>query len=59
MHDGMSWALPFDLIFVTAILALIFIDAEHMLLPDAITFPGIVFSILARITLPLLLGQPH
>lgn len=59
MHDGMSWALPFDLIFVTAILALIFIDAEHMILPNAITYPGIAFALIARITLPLLLGQPH
>ena len=59
MHDGMSWALPFDLIFVTAILALIFIDAEHMILPNAITYPGIIFALVARITLPLLLRQPH
>ncbi len=59
MHDGMTWALPFDLIFVTAILVLIFIDAEHMILPNAITYPGIVFALVARITLPLLLRQPH
>ena len=59
MHDGFTWALPFDLIFVTAILALIFIDAEHMILPNAITYPGIAFALIARVTLPLLLGQPH
>ncbi|HKO62804.1 MAG TPA: prepilin peptidase [Pyrinomonadaceae bacterium] len=59
MHDGLSWALPFDLIFVTAILALIFIDAEHMILPNAITYPGIVFALIARIALPLILDQPH
>ncbi|HKO42447.1 MAG TPA: prepilin peptidase [Pyrinomonadaceae bacterium] len=59
MHDGMTWALPFDLIFVTAILVLIFIDAEHMILPNAITYPGIVFTLVARIALPLLMGQPH
>src|SRR5215213_9023582 len=29
MHDGPSAALPFDLILVSALLALIFIDAEH------------------------------
>lgn len=59
MHDGLTWALPFDLIFVTAILVLIFIDAEHMILPNAITYPGLIFALVARITLPLLLRQPH
>jgi leader peptidase (prepilin peptidase)/N-methyltransferase len=58
-RDGISWVLPFDLIFVTAILALIFIDAEHMILPNAITYPGIVFALVARLALPLLTGQPH
>src|SRR5215216_7699258 len=28
-HDGLSAALPFDLIFASALLALVFIDAEH------------------------------
>jgi len=59
LHDGLTWALPFDLIFVTAILALIFIDAEHMILPNAITYPGIAFALIARVALPLLLGKPH
>ena len=58
-HDGLSFALPFDLIFVTAIVALIFIDAEHMILPNAITYPGIVFALVARVALPFLMGQPH
>ncbi len=59
IHDGPTWVLPFDLIFVTAVLALIFIDAEHMILPNAITYPGIAFALIARVTIPLLLGQPH
>ena len=50
--DGLSFALPFDLIFVTAITALIFIDAEHMILPNAITYPGIAFALIARVALP-------
>jgi leader peptidase (prepilin peptidase)/N-methyltransferase len=58
-HDGLTWALPFDLVFVTAIVALVFIDAEHMILPNAITYPGIVFSLLARLALPYLMGRPH
>jgi leader peptidase (prepilin peptidase) / N-methyltransferase len=61
MHDvigrnGPTAALPFDLAFVSAILALIFIDAEHMILPNAITYPGIVFAMVARLLLPFLMG---
>jgi leader peptidase (prepilin peptidase)/N-methyltransferase len=58
-RDGLTFALPFDLVFITAIIALIFIDAEHMILPDAITYPGIVFALIARVALPYLMGQPH
>src|ERR1041385_9494602 len=47
-HAGLSAALPFDLVFTSAILALVFIDAEHKLLPDAITFPGMAFTVIAR-----------
>ena len=36
-HDGLTAALPFDLVFAGALLALVFIDAEHMILPNAIT----------------------
>jgi len=57
--DGLSWALAFDFAFVTAIVALIFIDAEHMILPNAITYPGIVFALVARVAIPLLTGRPH
>ena len=58
-RDGLTFALPFDLIFVTAIIALVFIDAEHMILPNAITYPGIAFALIARIALPYLMGRPH
>ena len=58
-HDRMSVALPFDLVFVSALLALIFIDAEHMILPNAITYPGIVFAVVARIVIPFLTRTPH
>jgi len=59
LKDGLSFALPFDLIFITMLIALIFIDAEHMILPDAITYPGMVFAILARLALPFLTGTPY
>jgi leader peptidase (prepilin peptidase)/N-methyltransferase len=55
-RGGLSAVILFDLVFVTALVALIFIDAEHMLLPNAITYPGIVFAIVARLSLPYLVG---
>src|SRR6476619_2921891 len=58
-HDGLSAALPFDLVFASALLALVFIDAEHMILPNVITYPGIVFALNARVAIPLLTGTPH
>jgi leader peptidase (prepilin peptidase)/N-methyltransferase len=58
-HDGLSFALPFDLLFSSALLALVFIDAEHMLLPNVITYPGIIFAVIARLALPYLTGSPH
>jgi len=59
LHDGVSFALPFDLAFVAAIIALVFIDGENMILPNAITYPGIVFAVVARLAIPYLTGAPH
>src|SRR5687767_9056173 len=59
MHDGLSVAVPFDLVFVAALVALIFIDAEHMILPNAITYPGMVFAVVARLAIPYLSGNLH
>lgn len=59
LRDGGSFALPFDLAFVAALIALIFIDAEHMILPNVITYPGIVFAVVTRIALPYLAGPGH
>ncbi len=56
LHDGLTLALPFDLIFVAALVALVFIDAEHMLLPDVITLPGFVFALVVRAFVPNLDG---
>jgi leader peptidase (prepilin peptidase)/N-methyltransferase len=58
-NDGLSFALGFDLAFTAAIIALIFIDAEHMILPNALTYPGIVFALLTRIVLPFLVSATH
>jgi leader peptidase (prepilin peptidase)/N-methyltransferase len=55
-HDGLTLALPFDLVFVAALTALVFIDAEHMILPDVITLPGVGFALIARAFVPHLYG---
>ena len=56
LHSGLTWSLPFDLLFVSALVALVFIDAEHMILPNAITYPGIAFAFVARLIVPNLYG---
>jgi leader peptidase (prepilin peptidase)/N-methyltransferase len=56
LHSGWTLSLPFDLVFVSAVIALIFIDAEHMILPNAITYPGVVFALVARLVVPNLYG---
>lgn len=56
LHDGLSLALPLDLVFVAALVSLVFIDAEHMILPDVITLPGFAFAVVARAVVPNLYG---
>jgi leader peptidase (prepilin peptidase)/N-methyltransferase len=58
-RTGVTPALPFDLIFVSALLALVFIDAEHMILPNAITYPGMIFALVARLAIPYLVEAPY
>jgi len=58
-RDGLSYALAFDLAFAASLLALIFIDAEHMILPNAITYPGILFALIARVAVAYLAGPAH
>jgi leader peptidase (prepilin peptidase)/N-methyltransferase len=58
-HDRLSFALLFDLAFTASILALLFIDAEHMILPNAITYPGILFALITRAVIPYLAGPSH
>jgi leader peptidase (prepilin peptidase) / N-methyltransferase len=56
LHSGLTLSLPFDLAFVAAIVALVFIDAEHMLLPNVITYPGAALALVARAIVPNLYG---
>jgi leader peptidase (prepilin peptidase)/N-methyltransferase len=56
---GFNFYLPVCLIFVTTIISLIFIDAEHMILPNVITYPLLIFSLLVRLVFPFLLSPEH
>ncbi|HEX8180762.1 MAG TPA: prepilin peptidase [Pyrinomonadaceae bacterium] len=55
-HDGLTLALPFDLIFVAVLVALVFIDAEHMILPDVLTLPAFALALIFRALVPHLYG---
>ncbi len=46
-RHGLTWMSVAEMIFVTIIVALTFIDGEHMLLPDVITYPALLFAVVA------------
>ncbi|MGI9036574.1 MAG: prepilin peptidase [Pyrinomonadaceae bacterium] len=56
---GFNPFLPVALVFVSAIIALIFIDAENMILPDVITYPLLVFEFLVRLIFPIFIGAQY
>lgn len=45
------WAL-FQFAFVAALVAITFIDLDHMIIPDVISLPGIVVGLLGQLVLP-------
>ncbi len=56
---GFNAFLPVGLIFAATMISLIFIDAEHMILPNVITYPLFLFSLLVRIIYPILFGARY
>ncbi len=56
---GLNIFLPIALIFVAAIIALIFIDAENMILPNVITYPLLIFALFIRLIFPLVFNVTH
>jgi leader peptidase (prepilin peptidase)/N-methyltransferase len=56
---GFNPYLAVSLVFVTVIVSLIFIDAEHMILPNVITYPLLVYALLVRLAFPLLLSAEY
>jgi leader peptidase (prepilin peptidase)/N-methyltransferase len=56
---GFNAFLPVCLIFVATMVSLIFIDAEHMILPDVINFPLLALALLVRIIYPIFFGAEY
>ncbi len=48
---GMGWHLPVYLVFVSALIAITFIDLDFQIIPDSITLPGIPLGLLAGVFL--------
>lgn len=44
---GASWAALLEMAFASAMIALVFIDARHQLLPNVITYPTFLFALVA------------
>ena len=53
---GFTPYLPVALAFSATMISLIFIDAEHMILPNVITYPMFVIALIVRIVFPLAFG---
>ena len=56
---GFNLYLPVCLIFVSVMVSLIFIDAEHMILPNVITYPLFFFALLVRILYPIFFSAEY
>lgn len=57
MKFGLAPFLPIALVFVSTMIALVFIDAEHMILPNVITYPLLMSALLVRIIYPIAFGH--
>ncbi len=55
---GLNVMLPVALVFVSTMIALLFIDAEHMILPNVITYPLFAAALVVRMVFPIVfVGQ--
>lgn len=52
LRDGMSLILLADVVFVSLLVPLVFIDLHHKLLPNLITYPGFVILLALRMLAP-------
>jgi len=53
-HIGFTPYLTVALIFAATMIALVFIDAEHMILPNVITYPLFAIALIVRVSFPLI-----
>ncbi len=53
---GLTAFLPVALVFVATMIALVFIDADHMILPNVITYPLFVAALVVRLVYPIVFG---
>ena len=56
---GLTAFLPVCFIFAAVMISLVFIDAEHMILPNVITYPLLVFALLVRIIYPIVFQENY
>jgi leader peptidase (prepilin peptidase)/N-methyltransferase len=56
---GFTPFLPLALYFTASMISLVFIDAEHMILPDLINFPLLLIAVAARIVFPIAFGGTY
>lgn len=56
---GVTAYLPVALAFTATMIALIFIDADNMILPNVITYPLLVIALIIRIVFPLIFGDSY
>ncbi len=56
---GFTPMLFVGLVFVSVTVALMFIDAEHMILPNVITYPFFIFALAVRVLFPLLFAGSY
>ncbi len=50
---GLTPYLPVALAFAATMTALVFIDAEHMILPNVITYPMFIIALIVRVVFPI------
>lgn len=53
MQIGLTPYLPVAIAFVSTMIALIFIDAGHMILPNVITYPMFIIAVIIRVVYPI------
>lgn len=58
-QTGFTPFLPVALYFAATLISLVFIDAEHMILPDAINFPLLFVALAVRIAFPIAFGSAY